>query len=123
MKKLLAVLIFLVAAVSIAYGGWFPITAWGIKYDDVSCTTWVEEVKEDWNGNSIMIGRGRRDPNTISLSEMARGREESLFAMTLEYVIASDHIHFVQCKLWERGNLIVRKVKIASVVIMGVFSQ
>ena len=33
-------------------------------------------------------------------------------------VIASEHIHFVQCKLRERGNLIVQKTEIASVEIM-----
>lgn len=58
MKRFLVVIIFLIISVSVAYGGWFPITAWGIKYNDAACTTWVEEVSDSFLGNSTKIAWG-----------------------------------------------------------------
>ena len=45
MKRVLAVMVFLVVSVSVVYGGWFPITAWGTKNDSIDDTTWVDSIK------------------------------------------------------------------------------
>ena len=54
MKQTILAILFLILVASFAYSAsWFPITAWGIKYDDISCTTWVKEVALQWHGNSV----------------------------------------------------------------------
>ena len=57
MKHLFLSLFLLLSILSIsAAEDWFPITAWGLKYNDSACTTWVEELASSFHGNSTVVG-------------------------------------------------------------------
>lgn len=74
MKRFLSVVMFLVIFVSFVYGGWFPITAWGIKHDSLKDTTWVDDAKV-WHANSVKISnRGY----TITGAFLDKGERDSL---------------------------------------------